>query len=77
MNLLLLFAFLNNVIKKTIPPDCKECAFYSKGLDGGPGLCKKYGEKEDVTGKIIFYQAKKCRDDVFRCGDKGKYFIKK
>ena len=51
--------------------DCNDCAFYSNKL------CKKYGEKDSFTGKIIFYEAKTCRGDVFRCGEDAKHFIQK
>ena len=67
------------IIFKNNIPDCKDCIFYSKNdlnIDS-VGLCKKYGEKETITEKIIFYESKKCRDDIFRCGEYGKHFIKK
>lgn len=81
MNLFLLFSFLTNIIKNpktNIIPDCKDCIFYNKGITkDSPNLCRKYGEKEDLTGRIIFYDVNKCRSDIFRCGEHGKYFIKK
>lgn len=60
--------------------NCKDCVFYMQdyGKDkNGVPLCKKYGEKDSFTGKIIFYEASKCRDDVFRCGEDAKHFIQK
>jgi hypothetical protein len=78
MNMFLLYHFITSVVYvKKINPDCKDCIFYSKGIKDKPSICKKYGEKEDITGRIIFYESKKCRDDVFRCGESGKYFQKK
>jgi hypothetical protein len=63
--------------------NCKDCIFYTKIETGKENkikpmeLCRKYGEKDSFTGKIIFYEAEKCREDVFRCGEYAKHFIKK
>ena len=35
----------------------------------------KYGEKNDLSGEIDFYNALLCRTDELRCGTVGKYFI--
>ena len=56
--------------------NCKDCVFYMQDKNGVP-LCKKYGEKDSFTGKIIFYEAVACRDDVFRCGEDATHFIQK
>ena len=81
MNLFSIFLMLTSLSNKSVfnnkkIVDCKDCIFYSKDKNG-PDLCKKYGEKDSFTDKIIFYEASKCRDDVFRCGEYGTHFILK
>jgi hypothetical protein len=73
---LLLFKLITKYPKIYNIPDCKNCIYYTLTKQGD-SLCKKYGEKEDITGKIIFYETSKCREDVFRCGENGKYFSEK
>lgn len=55
-------------------PSCENCRFFYKDLRSS--LCKKYGEKNDLTGKIDFYDALLCRTDELRCGTAGKHFLK-
>ena len=57
-------------------PSCENCYFFHK-MDNGQLLCKKYGEKNDLKGKIDFYNALLCRTDELRCGTSGKHFLKK
>ena len=91
MNLFSLFFILHSLSNKSgfnnkKIVNCKDCVFYSKNkikgviegvIEGENDLCKKYGEKDSFTGKIIFYEASKCREDVFRCGEYGTHFIQK
>lgn len=79
MNLLAVFILMKIFTKNNFIPDCKKCIYYKEYFSSPRDitkqqLCTKYGEKEDLTGRILFYEAKKCRDDVFRCGENGKYF---
>ena len=77
MNLLAIFIFMKIFQKNVIIPDCKKCIYYKEYFTNPikQQLCTKYGEKENLTNRIIFYEAAKCRDDVFRCGEYGKHFV--
>lgn len=55
-------------------PSCESCRFFHN--DQGSLLCKKYGEKNDLSGQIEFYNALLCRTDELRCGTVGKHFLK-
>ena len=71
-----LFFLLNSLFfcsnkKPIVYPPCDKCAFFKSDTS----LCKKYGEKNDLTGLIQFYEALFCRSDELRCGTTGRYFI--
>ena len=82
-SLLNLLMILSNkrVFEQTPPsiaPSCKDCIFYMVSESkNGLEKCKKYGEIDDFTGQVVFYELEKCRGDELRCGSKGIYFIKK
>ena len=73
-------------IKKLNYPICVKCAHFvlvGKGsinlttnlVDGGLfGKCKKFGEINNVTGKIIYDNASICRNDGYKCGKKGYFY---
>jgi len=56
-----------------VSPSCESCRFFHN--DQGSLLCKKYGEKNDLSGEIDFYNALLCRTDELRCGTVGKHFV--
>jgi hypothetical protein len=61
-------------IKLLDAPVCAECVFY-KSTNTRMGFCRKFGEKDVVSGKIIFTFAHNVREDVRLCGEKGRYFV--
>ena len=79
MRLFYLFHFLMNVSnKKLFVPSCKDCIFYMiSESKNGIEKCKKYGEIDDFTGKVVFYPLEKCRGDELRCGSNGVHFFPK
>ena len=84
MNFFLFLSVISSLSSNKKMINCKDCVFYNpnqnqnpSNKDNGAALCKKYGEKDNFTGKIYFYEAEKCREDVFRCGEYGKCFIPK
>jgi len=73
VRLLHLFIITSNkkvFVEKTIP-SCNDCVFYRENGD-----CRKYGERDSFTNKIVFYKAEMCREDIFRCGPSGLYFTR-
>ena len=63
-------------------PSCKNCIYFRPSLmrlDEDSlytfGKCQKFGRKDIVSDKINYSFADVCRNDEFKCGFKGKYFI--
>ena len=68
------FNFLNLLIiasnKKVLL--CDNCIYFQK--TSKINICKKFGELDDITKKIIYQQPENCREDVFKCGSNGFYY---
>lgn len=74
-------------IKNIEQPICKECIYFLPNISenkldkyslhiGKGGKCLKFGEKNIITGKIIFNDSELCRKDSTKCDISGIYFEK-
>jgi len=59
-------------IKNIDLPICVNCLFYEK--INKQAVCKKFGEKNVITGNITYVNVINCRTDINACGKKGLYF---
>ena len=60
-------------------PDCTKCIFYKPAVylnrfTPSFNKCKKFGDKNPVSGEITYRYADECRGDESACGMEGKYF---
>jgi hypothetical protein len=67
------------IIKNKNIPACRNCIHYKPDLYNNEFTssyndCKKFGEKNIISDKIIFESADSCRRDESKCGANGKYF---
>jgi len=60
-------------IKNINLPICINCAFYEKQHKSA--VCKKFGEKNIITGDIKYMNVLTSRSDTNACGESGTYFI--
>jgi hypothetical protein len=60
-------------IKNIKLPSCIECIYYLNKT----GKCNKFGEKDVITGKIVYETASRIRYTENLCGLNGNYFEKK
>jgi len=60
-------------IKNMKLPNCIDCVFH---IPGSPklGKCTKFGEKDIITGKILYNNVINTRYDENMCGVTGNYF---
>jgi hypothetical protein len=70
-----------SIITNSNIPDCKNCIHFLPdnhryGLHSDYHRCKKFGEKNIITGKVNYYFADYCRKYESLCGLEGKHFIK-
>lgn len=77
---LLLIAILSmkSKIKNCDFPICKHCVYFIPSgdpYDSSLSLCRKFGEKNLVDGKIRYIFAQTARYDETYCGKKGMWFI--
>ena len=67
-------------IKNAKLPVCKQCSFFVPYTVAKHkydlGLCKKFGEKNILSGEIKYYLASATRQDTNRCGSAGTYYEK-
>jgi len=77
----LLFCAANSVktIKNIDVPACRNCIYYTPSwvysdFTSDTNKCQKFGEKDIVTGEIIYDLANFCRKDETKCGKDAKYF---
>jgi hypothetical protein len=67
-------------IKYSKMPVCKQCSFFVPHTitkhKHELGLCKKFGEKNILSGEIKYFLASTNRNDTNRCGLSGTYFEK-
>lgn len=78
MRILKLFFCLTKTpsfIKNQNYPVCAQCVSYLP-VDK-LSKCKTFGQKDFLTGKILYDYADFCREDEMKCGLKGKYFVPK
>lgn len=57
-------------IKNINLPSCIDCLYYL----GKSGRCSKFGEKDIISGKIVYGSASQIRLTENLCGIKGNYF---
>jgi len=67
------------IIKNSNIPACRNCihykpSFYNNEFTSSYNDCKKFGEKNIISDKIILESAESCRRDESKCGANGKYF---
>jgi hypothetical protein len=60
-------------IKNMKYPACNDCFYYIQGKLK-PSKCTKFGEKNVITGKIIYEDVSIVRLDDNLCGKKGNYY---
>ena len=60
-------------IKNIHLPSCNNCFYYVPSMSSKHGKCKKFGEKDIVTGKITYENAYACRSSM--CGESAHYFL--
>jgi hypothetical protein len=67
-------------IKNAKVPICKQCSFFLPHTIAKHkydlGVCKKFGEKNVLSGEIKYYLASINRQDTNRCGLNGTYYEK-
>lgn len=61
------------IIKNINLPVCMNCAFFDKQHKSA--VCKKFGEKNIITGNIKYMNVLECRSDTNYCGESGLYFM--
>ena len=62
-------------IKNRDLPVCINCVFFEK--QHKIGVCKKFGEKNIITGDIKYMNVLTSRNDLNSCGEKGTYYVEK
>ena len=74
--LYLFFVFVNSekFIKNIDVNPCRNCIYYNSKSNIELSKCKKFGEKNILTGDIEYNSASYCRKDEQKCGEQGKYF---
>jgi len=60
-------------IKNVNLPICMNCAFFDKQHKSA--VCKKFGEKNIITGDIKYMNVLTSRSDTNYCGESGTYFV--
>lgn len=66
-------------IKNAAYPTCVSCKYYFGSSSKGKSAellskCTKFGEKNVITGNVVYASATLCRNDSNFCGVKGNYF---
>lgn len=74
----------NVYIKYFSLPTCKDCVYHRSHQgkndpfkSGDQDKCLKYGEKNVVTGEIVYQYADFVRKQDLQCGLAGKHFLQK
>ena len=67
----------SKIIKYAYIPECSQCLHFSKptGANIDLGICSKFGKKNIISGNIIYFFARDCRNLSELCGIDGKYFL--
>jgi hypothetical protein len=62
-------------IKNDKVPICVNCVYYDSHRDD-PWLskCQKFGDRDIITGDVVYNNAKMCRTYSILCGPDGKFF---
>jgi hypothetical protein len=75
-----LVALPKQFIKYSKMPICKQCSFFIAHAISKHkyelGRCKKFGEKNILSGEIKYFLASTNRNDTNRCGLLGTYYEK-
>jgi len=67
-------------IKNMDIPICKNCIYfnptkYDNYETPSPySECKKFGDKNIISGEISYKSVQNCREQDYLCGEEGKYF---
>ena len=74
-NLLRLSSYIRNIEA----PNCNKCIHmipskYSTKFSSPYSRCKKFGEKNLVSGEIVYYYANNCRKHKDYCGQSGIHY---
>jgi hypothetical protein len=81
MRLVYLLLTLINAKKTLYSPSCKKCIYYkpiySNYIVHNLDKCTNFANKDIKTDKLEYEYTKICRNDMYKCGLDGKYFIKK
>ena len=80
LNLLLVVANSDKIIKNINIPSCKNCVYFKpnysfKDFASTFNECEKFGEKNIITNQIEYNYVDQCRKDELLCGAEAKYFI--
>jgi len=58
---------------------CVNCVFYKpspfRKFGSEFSKCEKFGDKNIITGEITYFYADSCRNNQYKCGVEGKYFL--
>ena len=76
-NILLCLLSMKSKIKNLDLPSCNNCIYFTPYIDpayNNLSLCKKFGDKNLIDGKIRYMYAQYAREDETRCGKKGIWF---
>jgi hypothetical protein len=81
MHLVYLLLVLISSKKILYTPSCKKCIYYkpiySNNIVNNLGKCSNFANKDYKTDKLEYENAKICRNDIYKCGLDGKFFINK
>lgn len=62
-------------IKNINLPICINCAFFDK--QNKLMVCKKFGEKNIITGNIKYMSVVESRTETNACGELGTYYVER
>ena len=65
---------VDKIIRNIHLPSCKNCIHYKHRFIGNE--CRKFGEKNLVSGTITHIHPNVCRSDESLCGKKGNHYEK-
>lgn len=61
-------------IKNFNLPSCNNCVYYILGSTAKSGECTKFGEKDIISGKIIYENVYGCRLNENMCSPAAYYY---
>lgn len=79
MQLVYLLLTLISIKKILYTPSCRKCIYYkpiySNSIVHSLDKCSNFANKNIKTDKLEYEYTKICRNDMYKCGLDGKYFI--